>query len=93
MAPNGGGTITILGFAVFGVANWHRGNGNSQDIVATQADGTCHPMQKNQVPANKYDCGVVWGYIFSGVYPPDALVNQIGNSNNPFAPLLIALVD
>ena len=37
--------------------------------------------------------GVVWGYLFTGVTPPDALLNQIGNSNNPFAPNLVALVD
>jgi hypothetical protein len=92
LPPNGGGTITILGVASFGVVNWYRDNGASSEYAANVADPTCHVVSKNP-PSPAFVCGVVWGYLFTGVTPPDALLNQIGSSNNPFAPLLIALVD
>jgi len=90
LPPNGGGTVTLLGFAVFGVAKWN--STASQDRYIGNGTQACFEGPNNPNPSY-FRCGIVWGYIFSGVMPPDALLSQIGNSNNPFAPLLIALVD
>ena len=92
LPSSGGGTVTVLGFASFGVANWDRSNGN-RDYVATASSACALYSGNGQPPAALFKCEAVWGYLFTGVTPPDALLNQIGNSNNPFAPLLIALVD
>ena len=89
---NGQTSVTILGFAVFGVAAWDTVNGNGQQYVGS-ASQACHVVNNNAVNNNVYPCGTVWGYLFTGVTPPDALLQQIGSSNNPFAPLLAALVD
>jgi hypothetical protein len=94
LPPNGGGSVTVLGFASFGVARWN--STSSQDLYRGTGTQACFQGPNGSAgtdPPEFYKCGVVWGYIFSGVTPPDALLNQIGNSNNPFAPLLIALVD
>jgi hypothetical protein len=94
ISSNGRITVIVVGFASFGVANWDRDQGGQNVMAATSTDGTCHPVKKNQLdPTKDFECGAVWGYLFTGVTPPDALLNQIGSSNNPFAPLLIALVD
>lgn len=89
----GSSTVTVLGFATFAVAAWDTNNGNGNQFVASASNSTCHSVKNNQVTANDYPCGTVWGYLFTGVTPPDALLSQIGSSKNPFAPVLIALVN
>lgn len=90
LPPNGGGNVIIVGVASFGVARWN--STSSQDRYIGNATTACYEGPNNP-PAGNFPCGIVWGYLFAGVTPPDALLNQIGNSNNPFAPLLVALVD
>lgn len=91
LPPQGGGSVVILGFAVFGVAKWN--STAPQDLYIGTGSLECYEGPVNNVPPGSFPCGIVWGYIFSGVNPPDALLTQIGNSNNPFAPNLVALVD
>jgi hypothetical protein len=82
--------VTIIGFAVFGVAKWN--STTSQDRYIGTGSQACFEGPNNPA-AHFYRCGIVWGYIFSNVMLPDSLLSQIGNSNNPFAPLLVALTD
>jgi Flp pilus assembly protein TadG len=94
LPPNGSADVVVLGFASFGVARWN--STASQDLYRGSGTQACFQGpngSQGSDPPEFYKCGVVWGYIFTGVTPPDALLNQIGNSNNPFAPNLVALVD
>jgi hypothetical protein len=92
MPPTGGGSsqLEVLGVATFGVAKWNRTSNG--DYYGTSAK-ECADVGGGQPPLDEFSCGMVWGYLFSGITPPDILLNRIGNTNNPFAPLLIALVD
>ena len=92
MPPTGGGSsqLEVLGVATFGVAKWNRTS--NRDYYGTAAN-ECVDPGGGQPPVGQYSCGMVWGYLFSGITPPDILLNRIGDTNNPFAPLLIALVD
>ncbi|MBI2764679.1 MAG: Tad domain-containing protein [Chloroflexi bacterium] len=91
LPPNGGGNVTVLGVASFGVAKWN--STSSQDRYQGTSTLACRDPGNGQPPTGEFKCGVVWGYLFTGVTPPDALLEQIGDSNNPFAPILVALVD
>ena len=89
LPANGNTTVTVLGIATFGIAAW-ADPGNKTFSAAP--NGNCLNTG-NKVPAGSFDCGMVWGYMFSGVTPPNVLLEQIGTSGNPFAPILIALTD
>lgn len=91
LPPQGGGDVNVLGVASFGVARWN--STSSQDRWQGKSSLACRDPGNGQPPAGEFACGVVWGYLFTGVTPPDALLQQIGESNNPFAPVLIALVE
>jgi len=90
--PQGSSDVQVLGFATFGVANWYRATGAGNTYAGTSSQA-CQDVGTGQLAANLYDCGTVWGHLFTGTTPPDALLQRIGDSNNPFAPLLIALVE
>jgi hypothetical protein len=92
LPPNGQTSTTVIGVASFAVANWDRTHGNGKEYVASASDATCHSVNKNPVVPDNFQCGDAWGYLFTGVTPPLALLEKIGG-NNPFAPILIALVD
>lgn len=85
---NGKSTVTVLGFAVFAVASWDRSNGNG-DVYGGTAAKACTTEKKI---GTDFDCGTVWGYLFTGVNSPNVLIEQMGG-NNPFAPILVALID
>lgn len=91
MPPQGGGStpIEILGVATFGIAKWNRTN--AEDAWGTTTK-ECTPQQGGQPPPNEYQCGVVWGYLYKDVQPPNFLLQQIGG-NNPLAPILVVLID
>ncbi|HET7737210.1 MAG TPA: hypothetical protein VFK32_01415, partial [Tepidiformaceae bacterium] len=89
MPANGGGStsLEVLGVATFGIAKWTRAGSQS-------AYGTSLLDCSTSVPtAQNFECGMVWGFLMGGLQPPNILLEQIGDSDNPFAPLLIALVD
>jgi hypothetical protein len=92
LPPNGGGStpIRILGVATFGVAKWNRTS--NKDYYGT-GSSECADFQGGQPPPDQSPCGMVWGYLFKGVQPPEFILQQIGTTNNPFAPILVALVD
>jgi hypothetical protein len=79
-------TILVLGVATFGIAKWDR-TPNYGDAVGT-TDQEC-----GEASGSGFECGMVWGYLMKDALPPDFLLEQIGDTDNPFAPLLIALVD
>lgn len=93
--PGNSGQVIVIGIASFGVANWDRvnGAGKGKDYFGTPSASCRVYSGKDDPPVTAFPCGDAWGYIFSGVTPPDALLQQIGESNNPFAPILIALID
>jgi hypothetical protein len=92
MPSHGGGStnLQVLGVATFGVAKWNRTN--TKDAFGTE-DSACTPNQGGKDPDEHYNCGMVWGYLYKDLTPPDFLLQQIGNSQNPLAPVLIALVE
>lgn len=91
LSQSGGSqTVIVLGIAVFGIANW-ADPGNR--TFGADSGQDCTQRQGNSVPNGVFDCGMVWGYLFSDVMPPQSLLQQIGDSDNPFAPLLAALVE
>lgn len=90
MPPQGGGSasLEVLGVATFGLAGWNRESNKSYS-----ADASHNCREVKNPPADSFDCGMVWGYFMEGLRPPGFLLQQIGTTDNPFAPLLIALVD
>ena len=78
--------ILVLGVATFGIAKWDRtpAYGNAVGTV----DDEC-----GQAGGTGFECGMVWGYLMADALPPNFLLEQIGDTDNPFAPLLIALID
>lgn len=92
MPPTGGGSadLEVLGVATFGVAQWNRTN--NSDAWGTDSK-VCTPQQGGQAPDDEFSCGMVWGYLMEGAIPPDFLLERISDTSNPFAPLIIALVE
>ena len=85
--PNGGSEdLLVLGVATFALAGWDRNApyGNSTGNT-TQACGSA--------PGSARPCGMVWGYLMQDARPPDFLLEQDGDSDNPFAPLLVTLIN
>jgi hypothetical protein len=82
-------SMHVLGVATFAIVGWDRTNpyNDAQGTAGIVCGGTV----PNKTPA--YSCGSVWGFFIKDAIPPDFLLNQIGDTDNPFAPLLIALVD
>jgi hypothetical protein len=78
--------ILVLGVATYGIAKWDR-NAPWGDGLGTTAD------ECGEAAEPGFDCGMVWGYLMKDALPPDFLLEQIGDTDNPFAPLLIALVE
>lgn len=100
LPASGGGSsaIHVIGVASFGIARWtdktagaeaiDNGNGN----LAESADD-CHDISGGANPS-KFGCGIVWGYFMTtDIRPPEFLLQKIGSTPNPLAPILIALVE
>lgn len=79
-------TILVLGVATFGIAKWDR-NSPWGDAQGTTSD------ECGEASGSGFECGMVWGYLMQDARPPDFLLEQIGDTDNPFAPLLIALIE
>lgn len=79
-------SILVLGLATFGIAKWDR-NSPWGDALGTVNE------ECGQATGAGFDCGMVWGYLMTDALPPYFLLEQIGDTDNPFAPLLIALID
>ena len=85
--PDGGaGDVVVLGVATFAIAGWDR-----QPPWGESVGTTTKPC--GQSGGVGFECGMVWGYLMGGVWPPTMLADQISNANVPYAPLLIALVE
>jgi Flp pilus assembly protein TadG len=78
--------ITVLGVGVFAIASWDR-TAPWGDAEGTDAD------ECGTAAGGGYACGMVWGYFMQDARPPEFLLERIGDTDNPFAPLLIALVE
>lgn len=89
LPPTGGGSadLEVLGVATFAIAKWNRQSNRNTYGNSTAECSTSVPA------TGSYACGMVWGYLVKDAQPPGFLLEQIGNSNNPFAPLLVALID
>lgn len=88
MPPNGCGScsLEVLGVATFGIAAWNRD---------TNKDAYGNPAEDCSIDNDDtgFDCGMVWGYLMQDLRPPEFLLQKISGTENPFAPLLIALVE
>lgn len=93
LPPQGGGSdaLTVLGVAKFYIASWNRVDNKDAHGTATEA---CSRSVDDDDGAN-FACGMVWGYLITDedILAPGFLLDQIGDTANPFAPLLIALVE
>ena len=78
--------IHVIGVGVFGITSWDRtapwgdAEGDAGDECGTATVGG-------------FACGMVWGFFMQDAVPPGFLLERIGDTDNPFAPLLIALVE
>jgi len=87
-AGGGASDREVLGLAVFYIAGWDR-KGPWGDAAATTSE-ECGTAGGDPT----WKCGMVWGYLLFGQNPDSRfLLDQISDEPNPFAPLLIALVD
>ena len=96
--PNGKKPVTVLAFATFYIAGWDRSGGQWGDVWANPDNPSHRACSDSGKPANNeqvFWCGVVWGYMLPQVYVPPKtfLAEQMGTTNNPFAPLVVMLID
>ena len=86
--PSGGSDpILVLGVVTFAIAKWDRVPPSWGDPLGTSTKAC------GQASGSGFQCGMVWGYLIRDAIPPNFLVQQIDDTENPFAPLLIAMVD
>jgi len=86
--------ILVLGVATFGIAKWDRqapwDNLIGWDLGATKK--ACNTPNPGNEPGLK--CGMVWGYLDKDWRMPAFLLQRIDpDSQNPLAPLLIAMIE
>ena len=93
-AGGGSASLEVLGVAVFGIAAWNH-DGNQSTYGFDGIDSGDGPLEDCAAGIDNtgFECGMVWGYLMEDMLPPDYLLQKITNSDNPFAPLLIALVE
>jgi hypothetical protein len=84
--------VVVLGVATFAIAKWDRipqyGNALGTTVDACGEAVSAGPVD----PAENFECQMVWGYFIRDARPPQALLS-IGDTDNPFAPNLIAMVE
>ncbi len=92
MPTNGCGncSLKVLGVATFAMVSWNRDN--NKDAWGTESS-ECTPQQGGQPPPDEFDCGMVWGFLMEDITPPQYLLQRISGTGNPYAQLLIALID
>lgn len=88
--PSGSGTAVVLGVATYSIARWDRTPAYN-DAMGNSANGeVCG--QTDPKDGVGYACGQIWGYFMQDASPPDVLL-QISDTDNPFAPVFIAMVE
>ena len=85
--------ILVLGVATFAIADWDRHAAFGNAVGNSGYDCDDPPPGPPPDPGEYFDCGYIWGYLIADAFPPNVLVNSISDSANPFAPLLIAMVE
>ena len=85
--------ILVLGVSTFAIAGWDRTNPNGNAVGRPGYECDDPPPGPPPDPGEYFECGMVWGYLIADAFPPDTLVNSISETANPFAPLLIAMVE
>ena len=85
--------ILVLGVATFAIADWDRQAAFGNAVGNSGYDCDDPPPGPPPDPGEYFDCGYIWGYLIADAFPPNVLVNSISDSANPFAPLLIAMVE
>ncbi len=84
--------VLVLGVSTFAIVGWDRQAAWSNQEADTATD--CVPPGGGWPGAGEtFKCEMVWGYFMKDALPPDILVNQISETGNPFAPLMIAMVE
>ena len=83
----------VMGVGTFGIARWDRTAPNGDALGNAGLNQICG----QGIPTNKggvggYECGQVWGYFMKEAKPPEVLLKII-ETDNPFAPVMIALVE
>ena len=81
--------VSVLGVATFYIAKWDR-KAPWSDTVANTTMSCKKPGKKDKPPF--FECQMVWGYFMQNARPPEDLL-RIGDSTNPFAPLMFALTE
>ena len=90
--PSGSGNVTVLGVGTFGIASWDRKNsGALGNDDHGQICGQAETVAAGGFGG--YECGQVWGYFMKDAHPPGVMLNNIIETESPFAPLLSALVE
>lgn len=79
--------VLVLGVATFAITGW------DQSSPYGNVEGTTTNSCGNAAKGTGFKCGMVWGYLMENVRPPNVLLGSIGESRNPFAPTMIAMVE
>jgi len=92
LPEQGHADVVVLGIATFAIAKWDRypqyGNALGTPSQACGNATSSGPVDETVL----YKCQMVWGYFMRDVRPPQMLLN-ISETDNPFAPLMIAIVE
>ena len=78
--------VHVLGVGVFAIVKWDR-TAPWGDVEGASS-ASC-----GNAGGEAYACGMVWGFFMQAAQPPGFFLEQISDTNNPFAPLLIALIE
>ena len=85
--------VLVLGVATFALAKWDRtppyGNAEGDSTAVAPGARACGEA----VGVSNFKCGMAWGYLMENVRPPKVLLGRIGDTDNPFAPIVSALVE
>jgi hypothetical protein len=80
-------SIHVLGVSTFAIVRWDR------QAPWGNAEGTTEDACGEAAGGSGFQCGMVWGFLMKDAFPPEFLLDQIGDTDNPFAPLLVALTE
>ena len=99
LPDQGNEDVLVLGIATFSIVKWDRSPpvGNA---IAGAIDGTGQVTEAcgeatSQGPVDptvNFECHMVWGYFMKDAQPPTSLLS-ISDTDNPFAPNMVAMVE